>query len=648
MCGLAGILSFRGALPEQTDARLRASADALRHRGPDDQGFYREGEIGLAFRRLSILDLAGGHQPMSNESGTVQVIFNGEIYNYREITRTLEERGHRFRTRSDTEAIVHLYEEAGEDFVHQLRGMFAIAIWDSRSRKLILVRDRLGIKPLFYRSTSQELVFASELKGILSTLPLSVRRLDEESLARYFRFLYLPGDRSIFAGIHKLRPAHLMICQDGKVSIRRYWNLPPVDPAPGFDRAEAVERLRALLEESVRLRLISDVPLGAFLSGGIDSSCVVALMKKVSKDPVKTFTIGFEEEEFNEIPIARKVAKALGTEHCDLVVRPEAIGLVEKVISAFDEPFGDPSAIPTYLVSRLARAQVTVALSGDGGDELFAGYNRYQSLTRLDSLRRLPRGMRRAGSFLLGKVGAASFSATRLSGALRRSLDVFPQDYIDSVNFLFDRRAAAAVTPAWREAAAKVGWEVSVDGWSDPVDGAQRIDLHNYLPEDILAKVDRMSMACSLEGRVPLLDHRVVEFVACLPPAWKRESRPKSLLLEAAGHDLPHETWNRPKRGFGIPLSHWFRNELRDYLKDLFLGETARRRGFWDRRGMESLISAHQQGAWDFSEQLWAFLTLELWHRKYLDPANPYPGFSDSLPPVLDADAGQVPIRSVP
>jgi len=634
VCGIAGILSFDGTLPDEADARLRAAADALRHRGPDDAGLYRQAEIGLAFRRLSILDLAGGHQPMSNESGTVQVVFNGEIYNYREITQTLANRGHRFRTRSDTEAIVHLYEEVGEDFVHQLRGMFAIALWDARLRKLILVRDRLGIKPLFYRMEPKELVFASELKGILATLPPSIRRLDEESLAQYFRFLYLPGEHTIFSGIRKLLPAHLMVCQGGKVSLRRYWSLPPADPSPGFGRGEAVERLRSLLEESVRLRLISDVPLGAFLSGGIDSSCVVALMKKVSKDPVKTFTIGFQEKEFNEIPIARKVAEALGTEHRDLIVRPEAIGLVETVVAGFDEPFGDSSAIPTYLVSRLARAEVTVALAGDGGDELFAGYNRYRSLTRLDSLRRLPRGLRRAGSFVLDKVGSASFAAARLGGALRRSLVAFPQDYIDSVDFLSDPRAAAAVAPAWREAAAKAGWGLAVDGWLDPVDGAQRIDLHNYLPEDVLAKADRMSMACSLEARVPLLDHRVVEFVASLPPEWKRHRSPKNLLVEAAGRDLPRDVWDRPKKGFGIPLSHWFRNELADYLKDLCLGESARRRGFWDPRGMESLIGAHQRGAGDYSEHLWAFLTLEIWHRKYLDASPISPATSEASLPL--------------
>ncbi len=540
MCGLAGILSLNGPLSADADERLRAAARSLRHRGPDDEGFYRQTEMGMAFRRLSILDLAGGHQPMANEDGTVQVVFNGEIYNYRELAQSLAGRGHRIRTRSDTEVIVHLYEDEGEHFVHRLRGMFAIALWDARQHRLLLVRDRLGIKPLFYRLEGGECCFASEIKGILATLPPSIRRLDEESLACFLTFLYLPGDRSFFQGIRKLPPAHLLDCRDGRVSIRRYWSLPSVEGAPGFDRAEAVLRLRDLLEEAVRLRLISDVPLGAFLSGGVDSSSVVALMRRVSSDPVRTFTIGFAEEEFNEIPVARRVADALGTDHHEMVVRPQAVELVSTVVSAFDEPFGDPSAIPTYLVSRLARSHVTVALSGDGGDELFAGYGRYRSLERLAWLRRFPRVSRTMARHLLEGFGDRSFWAARAAAALRRSLKGFPEDYLDTISFVSDPRVASAIHPDQLRAIRALDWEMSAGTWHDPVDGAQRMDLHHYLPEDILAKVDRMSMACSLEARVPLLDHRVVEFVASLPPAWKRaEGRPKPLLLDATGASLP-------------------------------------------------------------------------------------------------------------
>jgi asparagine synthase (glutamine-hydrolysing) len=577
--------------------------------------------MGFAFRRLSILDLAGGHQPMGNEDGSVQVIFNGEIYNYRELAAELRSRGHRFRTASDTEVLVHLYEEQGARLVEQLRGMFAFAIWDARQKRLLLARDRLGIKPLFYRAQPGEVLFASEIKGILAMLPPSARELDPESLVRYLCFLYLPGERSIFRGIRKLPPAHLLECGEGGVTLKRYWTLPEADPSPSFDRDEAVERLRALLEESVRLRLISDVPLGAFLSGGVDSSCVVALMRRVSPDPVRSFSIGFDEPGFDETPVARSVARALGTDHHEETVRPDAVSLVEAVVDSFDEPFGDPSAIPTHLVSQLARTRVTVALSGDGGDELFAGYHRYRGLRRLARLRVLPGTWRRAAARALDRPG--SLLQARAASALRRSLLEFPEDYLGSVNFLSDSRAAAALRAHWKAEAGRVGWEIPTGRWLDPVDGAQRIDLHHYLPEDILAKVDRMSMACSLEARVPLLDHKVVEFVSALPPAWKRGGgRPKSLLLDAAGRDLPPAVWQRRKHGFGIPLARWFRAELRGYARDILLGETARRRDWWDPEGVSRVLDAHETGRWDYSELIWGFLTLEIWHRRYLDAAS--------------------------
>jgi len=620
MCGIAGILSLEGSLPEEADRRLRAAASSLRHRGPDDEGFYRQGEVGLAFRRLSILDLSGGHQPMANEDETVQVVFNGEIYNYRELAEGLARRGHRFKTRSDTEVLVHLYEEKGADLVHDLRGMFAFALWDSRRRALLLARDRLGIKPLFYRQGRGELVFASEIKGILATQPGVPMEMDEASLKRYLVFGYLPGNRCLFRGIQKLPPGHLLECRAGRLATRRYWSVPPVDPAPPFSRAEAVARLRELLEESVGLRLISDVPLGAFLSGGIDSSCVVALMRRISPDPIKTFSIGFEEKDYDELPVAARVAASLGTDHHELVVRPEMTSLIEKVVASFDEPFGDPSAIPTYMVSRLARSEVTVSLSGDGGDELFAGYPRYRSLRRLERLRRVPASLRQATRWALRRMAPDSFWSHRAEAALRRSLKPFPLDYLDSVNFLMDPGVARALAPDMVHGAEIVDWEMGVTGTEDPVEGAQRLDLTHYLAEDILAKVDRMSMAVSLEARVPLLDHRVVEFVASLPPAWKQQgNRPKALLLEAAGDGLPEVVWDRPKRGFGIPLAEWLRRDLREFVRDTLLASRARERGIWNPVGLQSLLEAHEKGVWDFSEHLWSFLTLELWCSRYLD-----------------------------
>jgi asparagine synthase (glutamine-hydrolysing) len=619
MCGIAGIVSLRRDAPPPPEARLRAGASALVHRGPDDEGFHREPGIGLAFRRLSILDLSGGHQPMSNEDGSVQVVYNGEIYNYRELSARLAAKGHRFKTRSDTEVLVHLYEENGADLVHELRGMFAFALWDSRRRVLLLVRDRLGIKPLFYCQRGDELLFASEIKGILAMLPQEDRAADEANLARFLSIGYFPGERTAFCGIRKLPPAHLLTCGDGGIATRRYWSLPQVVEDPGFTRDEAVRRLRELLEQSVRLRLISDVPLGAFLSGGVDSSCVVSLMRKVSPDPVKTFTIGVEDRDRSEVPVAKAVSQALGTHHHELVVTPDAIELVDQVVRSFDEPFGDPSAIPTFLVSRLARGEVTVALSGDGGDELFSGYTRYRSLRRLERVRWLPRNLRRVAADLLRRHGGGSFQAVRAGFFLARSLKTFPDDYLDSINSFEDPQVLGALNLEWIEAASRP-WDSLPGPAGDPVEGAQRFDLENYLPEDILAKVDRMSMACSLEARVPLLDHRVVEFVAALPPAWKQTGpRPKALLLDAVGESLPPMVWNRAKRGFGIPLDRWFKTELREYLGDLLLGDRARRRGIWDPKGMESLLTAHWKGVWNLSEHLWSFLTLELWYRHYLD-----------------------------
>jgi len=621
MCGIAGLLSLCGPLETASDLRLRAAAASLAHRGPDDEGFYRSGEVGLAFRRLSILDLAGGHQPMANEDGSVQVIFNGEIYNYGELTTRLKAAGHVFRTRSDTEVLVHLYEEMGDEFARELRGMFAIALWDARRHRLLLVRDRLGIKPLFYRQDANEICFASEIKGILAMLPPEKRSADHASLARCLALGYFPGNRTAFVGIQKLPPAHRLTFEGGGMRMHRYWSLPAVTDPPAISREDAVERLRGLLEESVRLRLISDVPLGAFLSGGVDSSCVVSLMRRISPDPVKTFTVGFENPEFNEIPIATLVSSRLGTEHHSLIVRPDAVGLIDQVVSSFDEPFGDPSAVPTYLVSRLARRHVTVVLSGDGGDELFAGYGRYRSLRRLGTVRWIPVPLRKGVASLLRRTRPESFQAQRIGSFLERSTKEFPDDYLDSVNYLLVPHVSAALNPDWLRSFPEVCWEVGLESLSNPVEGAQRLDLQNYLPEDILAKVDRMSMACSLEARVPLLDHKVVEFVTSLPPAWKQlGQRPKSLLLDAAGRSLPQQVWNRPKMGFGIPLSRWFRGELRNYLADILLGTRARQRGIWNPAGMDALLKSHARGTRDLSEHLWSFLTLEVWWQKYLDP----------------------------
>jgi len=607
MCGIAGYAGW-GRSPETSEHDLRAMCGAIRHRGPDDEGHLVAPGVALGMRRLSVIDVAGGTQPIANEDGSVQVVFNGEIYNHRELHAGLERAGHRLVTRSDTETLVHLYEDHGDRLVHQLRGMFGFAIWDAPRQRLLLARDRVGIKPLYYWETPEGIAFASEVRSLLA-LDHFPRRLDRRAVALYLSLGYVPEPLSIFEGVRKLPPGHTLSWdRERGARVERYWT--PVRAEQRLDEREAVAELRRLLAESVRYHLEADVPLGAFLSGGIDSSSVVAEMARQMDRPVRTFSIGFEEEEFNEAPHAAAVAKALGTEHTELIVRPDADALVEEVIRAFDEPFSDSSALPTFLVSELARRHVTVALSGDGGDELFGGYTRYQELLGRRELaapvrralggvaRMLPHGARGRNRLVdLSRTRRGRYAATVAAPLAGNEGGVALATVAAGVQSL------DALLHPWFEEA----------GERDFATQMTLVDMQSYLPGDILTKVDRMSMAVSLEARVPLLDHHVVEFAVSLPSALKvRDGTGKWIFREAIRDLVPPSVLTKPKQGFGVPLRRWFRNELRHRV------EALQRPGspvyeYVDRDAVRRVAQEHTSGRRDHSPTLWRLLVLDVW-----------------------------------
>ncbi|HUP41797.1 MAG TPA: asparagine synthase (glutamine-hydrolyzing), partial [Thermoanaerobaculia bacterium] len=635
MCGIAGILSFDGR--PVAPARVRAMTDAIVHRGPDDEGFHFGQGVGLGMRRLAIIDLETGRQPIANEDGSVQVVLNGEIYNFRELRRRLEARGHRFATATDTEVIVHLYEERGPACVEELRGMFAFALWDAAERRLLVARDRLGIKPLYwarYRGRyGDSLAFASELKAILALDELPVE-LDGAAVDHLFSFSTTPADRSIVAGVAKLEPGHLLLASAGTgVAVRRWWDL-RFEPDRTLSEGEWIEALRAELDESVRLHRVSDVPLGAFLSGGVDSSAVVSALARTSPDPVRTFSIGFRESDYDELEYARLAAEAFGTRHREQVVEPEVIGVLEDLAWHLDEPFGDSSAIPTFMVSQLAAGEVTVVLSGDGGDELFAGYDKYRVERRERRNRFLPAPLRR----LLGAAGEALPEGATGRELLRHLALVGADRYLDAGTLFKDdqkRRLfadGAVELPAGHDprAYARRFLDTPDTHW---LSALQRLDLATYLPLDILTKVDRMSMAHSLEARVPLLDHRVVELAARIPPELQlRGERGKHLFKRALEGRVPRPILERPKRGFAIPLGHWFRGRLGGFVRELLLSEESRRRGLFRASYLERLLALHEGGR-PLDLHLWTLVSFELWCRTFLDrgaraaaaPAAPVP-----------------------
>jgi asparagine synthase (glutamine-hydrolysing) len=596
-----------------TPGALDAMGDTLFHRGPDEGGIYTAPGVGLGMRRLSIIDLKTGHQPLTNEDRTVWVVFNGEIYNYRELTADLLARGHRFATASDTETLVHLYEEHGADCVRHLRGMFAFALWDARRRTLLLARDRLGIKPLYYAQTPRGVVFGSELRALIASHCVR-RRVDPGGLAAYLRFGYVPDPLTILEGVAKLPPGHVLLAREGQAGApQRYWE--PTshfrDSDESLDETEAGARLWGLIGDAVRSHLVSDVPVGAFLSGGVDSSAVVGLMAREAGVPVKTFSVGFREPRFNEAPYARQVAEWFGTEHHELIATPQDLGLLEDVLDACDEPFADASAIPTYLVSRLARQHVKVVLSGDGGDELFAGYDRYV----------VDRRERRLG--MLGDLG--------LGAPLRFVSDALPEGapgknflrhfslprmerYLDAISLFPDRALRDLLEPDVASANPPLFENALRDSQGlDALSRLQDLDLRTNLPGDILTKVDRMSMAHSLEARVPLLDHPLVEFACRLPASLRmRSGQTKYLLKSILQGRVPDEVLGRPKWGFGVPIRSWFGERLPGFLRDR-LGNGKRLEDIGIRpEPVRALLNLFEQrGREDHCYRLWALTVLD-------------------------------------
>jgi asparagine synthase (glutamine-hydrolysing) len=623
MCGIAGFVTReRDARNEQERrALVQQMCDVIRHRGPDDQGEFVGDGAALGMRRLSIIDLAGGHQPIRNENCTVWIVFNGEIYNYRELRADLVARGHSFYTDTDTETIVHAYEEWGEGGFLRLRGMFAIALWDRHTRTLLLARDRLGIKPLHYAVHDGGLAFGSEIKSILASGAVA-RSLDPAALEHYLSFLYTPPDTSMFSGIRKLPPGHLLRWTDGRTSVQRYWALPPDESFTGT-LDEAAERLTTVLADAVRSHLVSDVPIGALLSGGIDSSLVVGLMARASPQAIKTFSIGFDEPAFDELDAARVVARHFGTDHHELVVRPDAMQIVDRLVEHFDEPFGDSSAIPTWYVSQMARRHVTVVLSGDGGDELFGGYDRYLPHPRVASFDAVAGTVGRKAADILWPLLPHGWKGKNF---LRHVAQDSRGRYLDSLRFFQADEIPALLTADLRNAIgsrahaprARQRFERFASlPWPSQM---MRFDLETYLPEDILTKVDRMSMAHSIESRVPLVDHEVVTFAASLPSWMKVQGgERKRVLKRAAAAVLPAEVIARRKQGFGVPLGTWFRAPLRELMVDTLQSPLARQRGYFESRFIDRVIGEHLSGKRDHTLRLWQLLMLELWHRKYLD-----------------------------
>jgi asparagine synthase (glutamine-hydrolysing) len=639
MCGICGAAWTDFGRPLRDDAVARMTA-RLAHRGPDDSGVYRDAHAALGFRRLSILDVAGGHQPLSNEDGSIWVVFNGEIYNFAALRNRLEARGHKLRSAGDSEVLVHLYEDEGPEFFSSLRGMFALALWDVPRRTLVLGRDRLGQKPLLYRLDPDRIMFASELKALL-TLPKAEfpRVVDPLALDRYLTYGYVPHPSTILEGVHKLPPAHYAIWRDGRLALERYWN-PDWNAEKLRPASEDIEELRATLADAVREQMVSDVPLGAFLSGGIDSTIVVGLMQRAASSPVKTFSIGFDDQAFDERRYAELAARHLGTEHRAFVVEPNAWETIPALAEQFDEPFADSSALPTWYVARETRAHVTVALTGDAGDELFGGYDRYRALALTGMLDGLPKGSRRVLAGTVTRVLPGSARAKTRLRAVRRLVEGLGDPPVARYarwmttfdealrtrlysNAWLDRLAnAASRDPDHADPSITLARAWDAAARRDPVTRAMIGDLLTYLPDDLNHKVDMASMAHSLECRGPFMDHRVVELALAMPLDRKlrlKQGRGKVVLREAFLELLPAEVRRRGKMGFGVPIDRWFRGPLREEIRAVLLDPLAVGRGLFREEEVANLIQEHERGAHDHAYRLWALLMLERWFRRYLD-----------------------------
>jgi asparagine synthase (glutamine-hydrolysing) len=598
---------------------------AIAHRGPDDEGHYVADGVSIGMRRLSIIDLSGGHQPISNEDGTIWIVFNGEIYNYRELREDLIVRGHQMQTRTDTETIVHLYEEYGERCVERLRGMFAFAIWDSRNQSLFLARDRAGKKPLHYAMVGSTLVFGSEIKSMLQYSRLE-RSVNIEAISDFLSFGYIPDPVTAFKGIHKLPPGHTLTFKDGRASSRCYWDFNYTgesEAGPQRDESYYIERLRELIAEAVRVRLESEVPLGAFLSGGIDSSTIVAMMAREMGQPVKTFSIGFNESSFDELKYARLTARKFQTDHYEFVVTPDICRIVDELVWHHDEPFADISSVPTYVVSKMAREHVTVVLAGDGGDELFAGYQGYLRERNFDRYEFIPDVLRRNLLLPLSRALPRGAYGKRFLGHIAldpgaRCVDGMSYFNEEGKRELFSAEMVRALNGY--NSADAIERIYSKPASTVRLDHHLYLDAKVYLPGDILVKVDRMSMANSLETRAPLLDHKLIEFVQTIPSSLKlRGSDTKYILKRAVTGLIPDEIIHRPKMGFDVPIKRWFNHELREMVDDTLNDPRTRQRGYFNQGAVMAILDEHRRGRRDHARSLWGMLMLELWHRAFID-----------------------------
>jgi len=629
MCGICGRLNFSQAQPV-SEADIRRMCAVIRHRGPDDEGIYVNRNVGIGMRRLSIIDLAAGQQPIPNEDGTVWIVFNGEIYNYREIRHELEQKGHRFKTNSDTETILHAYEEYGEACPEKLNGMFGFAIWDGGLNRLFMARDRIGIKPLYYYVSQDCLIFGSELKSILQMSDVP-RRVNPPALNNFLTFEYIPAPLSIFQDIYKLEPGHSLLWDNGKINIRNYWSLR--FGSAGKSEEELCEELVSILQNSVKIRLMSEVPLGAFLSGGIDSSTIVGLMSREMNQPVKTFSIGFEDSTYNELKYARVIAKKFHTEHHEFMIKPDAVDLTEKLVKNFvDEPFGDTSLFPTYLVSKMARDYVTVVLSGDGGDELFGGYDTYIANRIGKIYHSMPRLLRK----YVIEQGLAQIPPTqKKKGLINRA-----KRFVEGANlppdlqhtrwmiYLSEQERNLLYSPDLQaqlkthDAYDFIRRYFQAAPSQDELAQQQYVDIKTWLVDDILVKVDRMSMATSLEARVPFLDHRVVEFSATVPSRLKLAglSHPKTkYILKKAMHNiLPNEIIYRGKEGFSIPIKNWLKTDLKPMMMEVLAPEKIRAEGFFNVDYIEQLKTEHLNNTENHSHRLWALMMFGIWYDNYI------------------------------
>jgi asparagine synthase (glutamine-hydrolysing) len=630
MCGIAGKLNFQQAHPVTLDT-IGRMCQVMSHRGPDDQGIFLDDGFGMGMRRLSIIDLSTGKQPIKNEDGSVWTVLNGEIYNFLELRAVLEQKGHQFYTNTDTEVIVHLYEEYDDAFVKHLTGMFGIALWDKRKKKLILARDRLGIKPLHYSLDSNRLLFGSEIRALLQEE--IAKEIDLQALHDYLSYNYIPGPRTIFKGIRSLPPGHILVCVKGAATVEDYWDLTYAALNNGKRRSEASysEELYDLLKKTIEQHLISDVPVGVFLSGGVDSSTLVALMSQLSSQTIRTFSIGFEEESFNELASARVVAQQFATHHNELVVRPNIADLLPELIGHFDQPFADSSAVPFYYVSKLARQHVKVALSGEGGDEVFAGYDTYAAHKIAEVYKRLPKSVTTTIIPAIVKRLPVSHKKVSFDYKAKRFIEgslLPPADGHYWWKVIFTEQAKAELYAEYRE-----GFEDPCRLYRqayehcsavDPLTRLQHIDMKVYLPDDLLVKADRMSMANSLEARVPFLDHRVVEFAASVPPGLKLRGLTKKYILKRTMlPHLPAKILNGKKRGFNPPMATWLRHELRDVVHEVLGPQRLKEAGFFNPSAVAAVIRDHELKRVDYNRNIWSLLVFMLWHSQYLRCSRP-------------------------